>query len=347
MTFMCDVTGVKRVVVLLFAAMSGCTLVAQGTTQEVKVTSEPSGAQASVAGQTKTTPAVFQLPKEDHTLVVRREGYQEKKVLLERHVSPWFIGSILTGVIGSVVDIAAGSWKEFDQTELKVVLEALPGTAEELAVALASDPAGAEILIGGVVYGRTPVELRLTWPPGETEKTLLFRAPGYAQKSVALPRAERRLAAVALDPAPVRVPTAFTSQPPGAEVRLAGRLLGKTPLSVDVEWGPKDGPRAVEFSLPGHHPAKADLEPRKAELGASLREVVEELLLKVACEPKGAKILVDGVAAGEAPADLKLSWSLSRAKHVLTFSHPGYATKQVEVLRADAVKPLDVRLLPR
>lgn len=340
-------TSSRIAALVLAAALAGCTLVVQGTTQEVKVSSEPAGAEVRVAGQTKTTPATFQLPKEDHTLVVTREGYREKRVALGRHVSPWFIGSIAMGVISSVVDIAAGTWKEFDETEIKVVLEALPGTAEELAVSLASDPAGAEVLIGGVVYGRTPVELRLTWPSGETEKTLEFRLPGYATKSVALPRVERRLAAVPLDPVPVRIATAFTSLPAGAEIRLAGRLLGKTPLSSDVVWGPKDGPRAVEFSLPGHHPAKADLEPRQAELGAALRETVEELVLKVACEPRGAKIQIDGVAAGEAPADLRLSWSLSRAKHVLTFSFPGYATKSVELLRADASKPLEVRLLPR
>jgi hypothetical protein len=319
----------------------------QGASQEVKVATEPTGALVSVGGQTKTAPATFVLAKEDHVLLVRRDGYHDKRVPLERHVSPWFIGSVLMGVVGSVIDIAAGGWKEFDQTDIRVVLEPLPGTAEELAVGLDSEPRGAEVLIGGVVYGKTPCELRLSWPPGEGEKTLVFRVPGYADKSVALARAERKLASVALDPVPVRVATAFTSQPPGAEIRLAGRLLGRTPLSVEVVWRPKDGSRPVEFTLPGHVPAKADLDPRKAELGVRLQESVEELVLKVACEPKGATILVDGVAAGEAPADLKLSWSLSRSKHVLTFSLPGYATKQVEVLRADAAKPLHVRLQPR
>ena len=256
-------TSSRGLGVLLLAALSGCTWVVQGTTQDVRVVTEPPGAEVSVAGQRKTAPATFALPKEDHTVVVRREGYHEKRVALERHVSPWFIGSILMGVVGSVVDIAAGSWKEFDQTDLKIVLEPLPGTAEELAVALDSDPKGAEVLLGAVVHGRTPCELRLAWPPGETGKTLVFRHPGYAEKSVALARAERRLAAVVLDPVPVRVATAFASQPAGAEVRLAGRLLGRTPLSGELEWGPKDGPRVAEFSLDGYLPAKADLAPRE------------------------------------------------------------------------------------
>jgi hypothetical protein len=344
---MCASTSSRLLGLPALALLGACTYVVQGTTQEVRVQSEPPGAEVTVAGQTKTAPATFQLEKTDQTVLVKREGYREKKVPLGLHISPWFWGSVGMGVIASVADIAAGSWMEFDQTELKVVLEALPGTAEELPVAVSSDPPGAEVLIAGVVYGRTPVELRLTWPPGEGEKTLAFRLPGYAEKSVALARPERRLAAVVLDPVPVRVPTVFTSVPAGAEVRLAGRLLGKTPLSADVEWGPRDAARAVEFSLEGYHVAKADLAPRKAELGASLREVVEELVLKVACEPRGAQILVDGVAAGEAPADLKLSWSVSRAKRVLTLSYPGYATKSVDVLRQDAAKPLQVRLVPR
>ena len=53
---------------------------------------------------------------------------------------------------------------------------------------------------------------------------------------------------------------------------------------------------------------------------------------------------VDGVPAGEAPLEVKLAWSLSRVRHLIVVSHPGYATKRVEVLRADAAKPLDVRL---
>ncbi len=328
------------------ALLAGCTLVMQGTTQEVHFRSEPPGALVSVAGKTGTTPVTLSLPKEDHVIDIRREGYREARVELGRRISPWFIGSVLMGVLAAGTDILAGSWKEFDATEILVVLEALPGTLEELAVAVATDPPGAEVLVADVLYGRTPAELRLPWPAGEPEKTLTFRLAGYHPKSVALKRGEKSLGPVPLEPVPVKLATTFTSTPSGAEVRLAGRVVGRTPVTVEVDWLPRDGPRAAEFALAGYHVEKRSLAPRQAELAAPLRELVEEIPLRITADPKGAKVTLDGAAAGEAPVELRLAWSASRTRHVLTVSHPGYATKRVEILRADAAKPLDVRLTP-
>lgn len=328
----------------LLALGPGCTLVVQGTSQDVHVKSEPPGAVVSVAGKTGVTPVTFNLPKEDQVFDVRRDGYREARVELGRHISPWFIGSIAMGLIASTADILAGSWKEFDSTEIFVILEPLPGTIEELAVEVASEPPGAEVLVGDVVYGRTPGEIRLPWPVGDPEKSLTFRLAGYRPKTVALKRGEKKPGAVALDPLPVRVATTFTSTPAGALVRVGARVVGRTPVTVDLEWLPADGPRPVEFTLEGHHPEKRELAPRQAELAGALREVVEEIPLKISAEPKGAKVSVDGVPAGEAPLEVKLAWSLNRARHVVTVSHPGYTTRRVEVLRADAAKPLEVRL---
>lgn len=336
---------VLSLVSCLLSLVTGCTLVVQGDSQDVLFRSEPPGALVSVGGKTATTPVTLKLPKEDQVVELRREGYRDARVELGRHVSPWFIGSCIMGVIGAGVDILAGSWKEFDSTDVLVVLEPLPGTIEDLATAVDSTPPGAEVLVGDVLYGRSPGELRLPWPAGEGEKTLTFRLAGHRPKAVALKRGEKKLAVV-LEPVALRVPTTFTSTPSGAEVRLAGRVLGRTPLTVDVEWLPGDAARPLEFALAGHHPAKLELAPRQAERGAALQELVEELVLRLTAEPRGSKVTVDGVAAGEAPLDLKLAWSLSRTTHVVTVSHPGYATQRLTLTRAEASKALEVRLKP-
>lgn len=333
-----------RLFALALLALSGCTLVVQGTSQDVTFTSDPPGATVSVAGQTGVTPVTLTLVKEDHAVDVRRDGYRDAQVVLTRKISPWFIGSCAMGVISAGADILAGSWKEFDSTEILVTLEALPGTVEQLAVAVETDPPGAEVLIGDVLYGRTPAELRLPWIKGDSEKTLKLRLAGYREKSIALRRDERKVGPVALDLAPVRVATTFSSTPSGAEVRVGGRVLGRAPLTVDLEWSLKDGPRAVELALDGHHMEKKELAPRQAELAVALREVVEEIPLQITVEPKGAKVTIDGAAAGEAPLTAKLPWSISKTKHVVVVSHPGYATKRVELGRADAAKPLEIRL---
>lgn len=329
---------------LLLLSLTGCTLVVQGTTQEVSFTSEPPGATVVVAGQTGVTPVKLTLPKEDHAVEIRREGYRDVQLSLTRHISPWFIGSCAMGVIAAGTDILAGSWKEFDTPDVVVQLEPLPGTIEELTVAVESLPPGAEVLVGDVLYGRAPAELRLPWAQGDVEKTLTFRLAGHHPKSIALKRGEKKAGTVALDPMPVKVATTFSSTPRGAEVRVGGRVVGRAPLTVDLEWLPKDGPRAVELSLDGHHVEKKELAPRQPELAISLRELVEEIPLKILVEPKGAKVTIDGAAAGEAPLEAKLAWSLSKTKHVVSVSHPGYATKRIELGRGDAAKPLEIRL---
>lgn len=321
-------------------------MLVQGTMQDVTVTSEPKGAAVTVAGQRGITPVTLKLPKEEQTVVVRMEGYREARVPLTLSVSNWFIGSVAMGVIASVVDIAAGSWKEFDTTAVHVRLEALPGTVEELPLPVDSDPPGADVLIGGVVYGKTPGEIKVPWPLGEPEKSLTFRLEGYRDRTVAVLRSDLRIGKVLLEGRPVPVLTTLGSDPPGAEVRIDGKPAGRTPVTLTLEWGPKDGPRAVDVALPGYHPEKRTLGPRQAELAVALREVVEEKPLRIVVEPKGAKVVVDGQPAGEAPLTVRLAWSVSRRKHVVTASLPGYATKTVEVGPADADKPFEIRLQP-
>src|SRR6516162_1712403 len=153
--------------VLLVAALSGCTLIVQGTSQNVTFTSEPPGATFTVAGQTATTPASLELPKDDYQISFHHPGYEDASVEIHRKMSAWFVGSIVMGIIASSIDLATGAWKEFDSTDVKVTLQALPDAVLELPVALSTDPPGADIVIDNRSYGSTPRELRLSWQPKE------------------------------------------------------------------------------------------------------------------------------------------------------------------------------------
>jgi len=331
--------------VLILAALSGCTWVVQGTSQDVKFMSEPPGATFTVAGKTAITPATLKVPKDDYKISFHLQGYEDGSAQLKRGISNWFIGSIVMGVIASTIDLATGAWKEFETTDIKVTLQPLPDTVVEIAVAASSEPGGADVVIEGRSYGVTPCELRLSWQPTEREKEATFKLAGHAPKSVALLRADKSLAAT-LEALPVPVTVKFASKPAGAELRIDGKPQGKTPLNVDLVWKKDDKPRGAEWILDGYKPERRDLTRDTKELSVDLQESVEEIVLPLKIEPAGAKVVVDGVALPDGTKQVKLPWSLSRTKHTILLSQPGYTNKTVEIPRGAAATPLEIRLVP-
>lgn len=328
-------------------ALGGCTLIMQGTTQELNFTSEPAGAVFSVGGQTYTTPALkVEVPKEDYTVVFRRPGYKEYPVELKRQTSSYFYWSLVMGLIAAGIDMITGAWQEFQTTDVHVILEPLPDTPVEIAVSVSSDPPGAQVFVGETLHGRTPADLRLLWVSREQQKDVTFRLPGYKPRTLPLGRAESRLRAV-LEPEPVAVKVYVTSRPAGADVRLSGRLVGKTPLPVDVVWLPRDPPRKLEVSKEGYRAVAAELRgPEDKEVAAELSEIVEELPLRLNVIPAGADVEVDGAPAAAGTKDLRLRWSVTLRNHTLRISHPGYLPATVDVTRAKAEGVLEVRLVP-
>jgi hypothetical protein len=339
-------TSSKLLVVALVAALSGCTLVMQGTSQSVKFSSEPEGATVSVAGQTGTTPVTLELPKDDYLVSFRLAGYEDLAVDLKRKLSPWFYGSIAMGLIASTIDLASGAWKEFETTEVNVSLQVLPNTVQELPVHISSQPPGADILIQNRSYGSTPKDLKLSWQPREPEKEVTLRLAGYVDRSIALRRAEKELVGT-LEPKPVSIPLKISSKPDKAQVRIDGRLLAdRTPLTTDLTWKIGDKPRVVEWTLDGYQTVTREITRDSKDLHVDLQESVEDIVLLLKIEPAGAKVTVDGKPLADGAKEVKLSWSLSMTKHVLVLSQPGYTTKTVDVLRKDAAGPLMVRLAP-
>ena len=338
-------SGSRFLAFILLIALSGCTLVVQGTKQKVNFNSEPEGVSFTVAGQTATTPVTLELPKDNYQIAFRHPGYEDANVELKSGISNWFIGSVCMGVISLTIDIATGAWKEFESTDVKVTLQALPDTVVEIGVAVASEPAGADIVIGNRSYGTTPRELRLSWQPNERDKEVTFRLAGHAPKTAALLRSDKTLSA-ALEALPVPVTVKISSKPDGAELRLDGRSQGKTPIPLELTWKKDDKPRSAEFALDGYKPEKRELTRDIKELHVDLQEIVEEIVLPLRIEPAGAKVVVDGVAQPDGTKQVTLAWSLSKTKHSIALSQPGYTGKTVEVKRAAAAAPLEVRLVP-
>ena len=104
----------------------GCGTIVHGTTQVVKVTSAPEKATVKLAtGNTHTTPAAVRLSrKEDHVLVISKDGYQSEEVIILHVVSGAVAGNILLGgLIGWGIDAGTGGQYKLLPETVHVVLK--------------------------------------------------------------------------------------------------------------------------------------------------------------------------------------------------------------------------------
>jgi hypothetical protein len=124
------------VAVLSTALFSGCATVTRGTTEQITVQSEPSGAAVRLSnGFTGITPATFTVPRKGDLMVtVTKEGYETADVALPSQLAgagtAGFLGNALIGgIIGGGVDIATGATLSHVPNPLKVTLVKKPDTA--------------------------------------------------------------------------------------------------------------------------------------------------------------------------------------------------------------------------
>ncbi len=106
-------------IVALSVMLGGCASVTRGTTENISISSTPSGVEAVVSGlevpTTCTTPcAIVAKRSADISITFEKEGYQSQTVQLTKEVSgtgaAGFAGNLLAGgLIGMGVDAATGA----------------------------------------------------------------------------------------------------------------------------------------------------------------------------------------------------------------------------------------------
>jgi hypothetical protein len=116
---------------------SGCATVTRGTTEELIVQSDPTGAQVRLSnGMTGVTPATFKVPRKgDIIVVVTKDGYKPAEVVSKAEVSKTgaagFAGNILIGgVVGGVADAVTGAALSHFPNPVKVTLTPLGEVAK-------------------------------------------------------------------------------------------------------------------------------------------------------------------------------------------------------------------------
>jgi hypothetical protein len=99
--------------------MAGCATVTRGTSEDMQLTSEPSGAQASTStGFTCTTPCTLTVNRKDEFVVKFEEaGYRPQEIPVKTQIAgagaAGFAGNIVAGgIVGMVADAATGATLE-------------------------------------------------------------------------------------------------------------------------------------------------------------------------------------------------------------------------------------------
>jgi PEGA domain len=110
--------------------LSACATVTRGTTSQVQIRSEPSGALATTSlAHTCTTPCTLTVNRKDEFVVTfNLEGYQEQSVEVKTRIAgegaAGFAGNVLVGgVVGMGVDAATGSSLEHVPNPISVILQ--------------------------------------------------------------------------------------------------------------------------------------------------------------------------------------------------------------------------------
>lgn len=187
--------------------------------------------------------------------------------------------------------------------EFQFKFEKLPGRLN-----LNSIPTGAKVDVDGEFVGETPIE-NLSLAPGSHQLRVNAKRYQVHEQRIDIEGLDK-LQTLDLELIPAWADISFSSEPPGAEVRLNGEALGNTPLTAEVGAGNQK----VTMSLEGYKAWQGTLDVVANEPQALPLVELEPLpgLVHVTTTPKGASITVGGGAAakesfaGQAPVTVPI-----------------------------------------
>lgn len=116
----------KRLSVILGAlALTACASIMHGTSQDVGISSSPTGAKVMVDNlQGANTPYVAKLSRKDnHIVKITMDGYAPAELTLTKSVSGWVWGNVVFGgLIGLAVDAISGGLYNLTPDQLQATL---------------------------------------------------------------------------------------------------------------------------------------------------------------------------------------------------------------------------------
>ncbi len=228
------------------------------------------------------------------------------------------------------IEVQGGGGQEF-----RFAMRLLPGRV------VVDTVAGAEIRIEGLDEAFSPGE-EISLDPGTY--ALAVSAPRYRDLNVPLAvEGGGELEPFRAELQPDWAEIMASSDPPGAELRSEGQVLGRTPATVEL----LSGERVLSFSRPGFatHSERLTVVAGSPQTLPTIRLQPAAGVLRVRTDPPGASITVDGDFRGGSPATVEVS--PDRA-HRVVVSRAGYESQERTVtLGRGAEESLTIRLKPR
>lgn len=127
------------IVILLALSCAGCASATRGWSEQITITSTPSGAEATLQGSETaavcTTPCVVQVKRhEEITVTIKKDGFEPQIVPLSKEVAgtgaAGFAGNLLLGgVVGMVVDGVSCAACDHKPNPIIVTLHPIPPLA--------------------------------------------------------------------------------------------------------------------------------------------------------------------------------------------------------------------------
>jgi hypothetical protein len=110
---------------LLPVLVAACATIMQGTSQEIGISSQPSGARVTINNEDRgTTPLVADLKrKNNHNVRIEMPNYQPYEMSITKHTSGWVWGNIVFGGIpGLAIDAITGGLYKLRPEEIEAEL---------------------------------------------------------------------------------------------------------------------------------------------------------------------------------------------------------------------------------
>lgn len=252
-----------------------------------------------VGGEGSFVQKNFELEVEKALILVKSEpsGAEVKHQGIALGMTPLFVGAFATDA-DYVFELSRPGYRGVKvqvspKGRLPVVAEGrLPvdsGTLE-----CVSEPAGAEVMVNGVVKGVTPIVVEGV---ARGDATVVFKLDGYKSETrqvVVSPDGRSQKVEVRLSGKPATLK--IVSTPEGAKAFVDGNYQGKTPCSAaDLSAGEHN----VRVELDGHATEERTVKMVNGGEATETFQLVSVLgRMEVVTVPAGAKVTVDGKAVG-------------------------------------------------